>query len=114
MKKLILILTLLYGFAFGQNKKVLATNCGTVKKTDAIKITKTKMKDQGKNILGTDLELASLKPLTGFYRDGFCSTGFDDKGIHVVAAIMIKEFLKFSKSHGNDLITPNLDYGFRV
>ena len=112
MKKLILILTMLSSFAFGQNKKVLAPNCGTVKETDALKITKTKMKDHGKNVLGTDLELASLKPLTGFYRDGYCSTGFDDKGIHVVAAVMTNEFLKFSKSQGNDLITPNLDYGF--
>ncbi|MDI1317800.1 MAG: DUF2237 domain-containing protein [Flavobacterium sp.] len=70
------------------------------------------MKKQEKNVLGTDLEMASLEPLTGFYRDGFCSTGTNDTGIHVVAAVLTDEFLNYSKAKGNDLITPNLMYGF--
>jgi hypothetical protein len=56
--------------------------------------------------------MASLEPLTGFYRDGFCSTGSADTGIHVVAAVLTDEFLNYSKAQGNDLITPNLNYNF--
>lgn len=65
-----------------------------------------------KNVLGTDLELCSKDPLTGFFRDGFCRTNTKDQGRHVVASIMTEEFLKFTKSRGNDLSTPNLLYGF--
>jgi uncharacterized protein (DUF2237 family) len=60
----------------------------------------------GRNVLGGRLESCSLRPLTGFYRDGCCNTGVDDIGVHVVCAQMTKEFLEFSKAHGNDLSTP--------
>jgi uncharacterized protein (DUF2237 family) len=50
--------------------------------------------------------------MTGFYRDGFCQMNPDDVGTHVVCAEMTEEFLKFSKSRGNDLSTPNLEHGF--
>ncbi|WP_430909173.1 DUF2237 family protein [Maribacter sp. 2-571] len=59
-----------------------------------------------KNVLGTSLEACCYRPLTGFYRDGFCKTGIEDQGTHVVCAIMTDAFLEFSKSRGNDLITP--------
>ena len=59
-----------------------------------------------KNILGGPLVLAGTNPLTGFYRDGFCCTGSQDTGKHVVAAIMTNEFLQFTLAMGNDLITP--------
>lgn len=65
-----------------------------------------------KNVLGTPLEITSTDPLTGYYRDGFCSTGKYDQGIHVVAAIVTDEFLQYSKLQGNDLITPLPQYGF--
>lgn len=65
-----------------------------------------------KNVLGTDLKLCSKKPLTGFFRDGFCRTNNQDQGRHVVASVMTNEFLKFSKSRGNDLSTPNELYNF--
>lgn len=65
-----------------------------------------------KNVLGTELTIAGTDPVTGFYRDGFCSTGNADKGVHVVAAILTDEFLQFSKSRGNDLITPLPAFGF--
>jgi hypothetical protein len=65
-----------------------------------------------KNVLGTELLTCSLDPLTGFYRDGCCSTGADDHGVHVVCAVMTEEFLDFSLSQGNDLITPMPTYGF--
>ena len=65
-----------------------------------------------KNVLGTDLKLCSKKPLTGFFRDGFCRTNNQDQGRHVVASVMTNEFLEFSKSRGNDLSTPNELYNF--
>lgn len=67
---------------------------------------KTKEKTVPKNVLGQELTSAGSSHKTGFYRDGFCNTGPDDQGIHVVAATMTKEFLEYSKSKGNDLMTP--------
>lgn len=69
------------------------------------------MKD-AKNVLGKDLELCCNDPVTGFYRNGFCQTGPQDVGRHLVCALMTDEFLRFSKSRGNDLITPMPDYDF--
>jgi len=60
--------------------------------------------DNLKNVLGS--ELVSCKEGTGFYRNGFCHTGADDHGTHVVCAIVTEEFLQYTKSQGNDLITP--------
>lgn len=56
--------------------------------------------------------VCSLDPLTGFYRDGCCTTGDDDRGVHVVCAEVTAEFLKFSLLKGNDLITPMPFYRF--
>lgn len=65
-----------------------------------------------KNVLGGNLEPCSFDPVTGFYRDGCCNTGAGDVGLHLVCAIMTDEFLRFSKSRGNDLSTPNPLYQF--
>lgn len=65
-----------------------------------------------KNVLGTELEVCGLDPLTGFYRDGRCNTGADDGGVHTVCAVMTDDFLAFSKAQGNDLSTPNPAFGF--
>jgi len=67
---------------------------------------------QGKNVLGGELESCSNNPLTGFYRTGCCDTGADDVGLHVVCVQVNDEFLRFSKSHGNDLTTPMPQYSF--
>jgi hypothetical protein len=67
---------------------------------------------RGKNVLGSELQVCSLDPRTGFYRDGCCGTGPEDAGLHVVCAEMTAEFLAFSRSRGNDLITPNPLSGF--
>jgi uncharacterized protein (DUF2237 family) len=67
---------------------------------------------EAKNVLGTDLQLCCTSPLTGFYRDGFCSTGGQDIGMHVVCAQVTAEFLEFTKSQGNDLSTPMPQYNF--
>ncbi|MBX3421316.1 MAG: DUF2237 domain-containing protein [Pirellulaceae bacterium] len=65
-----------------------------------------------KNVLGREMEACGTKPMTGFYRDGCCNTGPEDAGLHLVCAEMTDEFLKFSKSRGNDLSTPMPQYDF--
>lgn len=69
------------------------------------------------NVLGTPLEscCANVRETgigTGFYRNGFCSTGEQDLGRHTVCVSVTEEFLKFSKSVGNDLSTPIPQYAF--
>ncbi|MEO1484204.1 MAG: DUF2237 domain-containing protein [Bacteroidota bacterium] len=59
-----------------------------------------------KNVLGTELQACCFEPKTGYYRDGYCKTGAEDTGTHVVCAIMTDEFLRFTRNRGNDLITP--------
>ena len=58
------------------------------------------------NIFNEPLEACSFDPVTGFFRSGCCETSEQDTGSHTVCAIMTEEFLKFSKSKGNDLSTP--------
>jgi uncharacterized protein len=65
-----------------------------------------------KNVLGGPLESCSENPLTGFYRTGCCDTGPDDLGLHAVCVVVSTEFLAYSRSVGNDLSTPNLEWGF--
>lgn len=73
---------------------------------------KERRTDQALNVLGRPLEPCGLDPLTGFYRDGCCNTGYDDVGIHVVCVRVTREFLEFSRKHGNDLTTPLPAAGF--
>lgn len=70
------------------------------------------MEKETLNVLGTKLEICSCNPKTGFFRDGFCNTNMQDTGTHVVCAIVTKEFLDYSLSKGNDLITPLPYYNF--
>lgn len=65
-----------------------------------------------KNVLGGALQSCCMDPVTGFYRDGCCNTGAEDKGLHLVCAEMTAEFLKFSRARGNDLATPAPHFGF--
>jgi hypothetical protein len=69
-------------------------------------------KRPSRNVLGGTLENCSLRPMTGFFRNGCCDTGAEDVGSHTVCVVMTAEFLTFSKSRGNDLSTPMPDYGF--
>ena len=64
------------------------------------------------NVLGQPLQTCSLSPKTGFYRDGSCHTGENDHGSHTVCAIVNEEFLAYSKSKGNDLVTPVSEFDF--
>jgi uncharacterized protein (DUF2237 family) len=58
------------------------------------------------NVLGTSLVDCSHDPITGYFRDGCCRTNELDLGTHVVCAKVTAEFLDFSRSRGNDLMTP--------
>lgn len=64
------------------------------------------------NVLGGPLATCSTSPMTGFFRDGCCNTGPEDLGVHSVCVEMTAAFLAFSKSRGNDLSTPNPQFGF--
>jgi uncharacterized protein len=37
-----------------------------------------------RNVLGEPLDIFSIKPTTGFYRDGYCNTRQKDVGSHSV------------------------------
>lgn len=67
---------------------------------------------QAKNVLGGKLATCCTSPMTGFFRDGCCNTGPEDVGSHTVCVVLTAEFLAFSKAAGNDLSTPNLQFGF--
>ncbi|MBW4454533.1 MAG: DUF2237 domain-containing protein [Nostoc indistinguendum CM1-VF10] len=67
---------------------------------------------EAKNVIGGNLEVCCTSPITGFYRDGFCRTGGQDFGSHVVCAEVTLEFLEFTKLRGNDLSTPVPDFNF--
>ena len=67
---------------------------------------------EAKNVIGGNLDVCCTSPMTGFYRDGFCRTGGQDFGSHVVCAEVTSEFLEFTKSRGNDLSTPVPDSNF--
>lgn len=70
------------------------------------------MKEPSLNVLDGPLAVCSTAPLTGFFRDGCCNTGPQDRGLHTVCAVMTDEFLALSKYLGNDLSTPRPEYGF--
>ena len=108
MKKAFLLL-MISTVIFAQTKKQTKNNCSTAINNN---ITRKPMDKIQKNVLGSDLILASTDPLTGFYRTGFCATDANDRGIHVVAAVVTDAFLRYSLSQGNDLITPNPANGF--
>lgn len=69
--------------------------------------------DGDRNVLGGPLELCGDDPVTGFYRDGCCTSGPEDAGSHTVCAVMTEAFLAHQKRVGNDLSTPRPEYRFR-
>jgi uncharacterized protein len=68
--------------------------------------------DQPRNVLGGPLEICGCEPLTGWYRDGSCRTDGSDLGRHTVCCVISENFLRYSRSQGNDLSTPMPAYGF--
>jgi uncharacterized protein len=69
------------------------------------------MSDQ-RNVLGGALEECGTEPVTGFYRDGCCTSGPEDLGSHTVCAVVTAEFLDYQATIGNDLSTPRPEFGF--
>ena len=65
-----------------------------------------------RNVLGDNLEPCGTDPLTGFYRDGSCETGPEDRGSHTICAVVTEEFLDHQRRIGNDLSTPMPQYRF--
>lgn len=65
-----------------------------------------------RNVVGEPLQPCGTDPLTGFYRDGCCSTGPEDAGSHTICAVVTTEFLTHQRSIGNDLSTPRPEYRF--
>jgi hypothetical protein len=65
-----------------------------------------------RNVLGGALTDCSHDPLTGYFRNGCCETGPMDLGSHTVCALLTADFLQFSYTRGNDLITPRPDFAF--
>ena len=65
-----------------------------------------------RNVLGGALEPCGTEPLTGFYRDGCCTSGPQDLGSHTVCSVVSAEFLAFQRGVGNDLSTPRPEFGF--
>ena len=64
-----------------------------------------------KNVFGEDLERCTKG--TGYKRDGYCNTGPNDVGTHVVCSTVSQEFLVYTKSVGNDLSSPRPDLKFK-
>jgi len=64
------------------------------------------------NVLGEALESCGTEPMTGFFRDGCCSTGPEDLGSHTICAVVTAEFLAHQRSIGNDLSTPMPRFAF--
>jgi uncharacterized protein (DUF2237 family) len=63
------------------------------------------------NVLGGELQPCGTDPVTGFYRDGCCTSG-PNQAVHLVCAVVTAEFLEHQRSVGNDLSTPVPAYGF--
>jgi uncharacterized protein len=63
------------------------------------------------NVFGTELQACGTEPLTGFYRDGCCSSGLA-QARHLICAVVTAEFLDHQQRVGNDLITPAPEYSF--
>ena len=53
--------------------------------------------DASINVLGGVLQPCSTKPMTGFFRNGCCDTGPEDRGSHTVCVILTDEFLAMSR-----------------
>jgi uncharacterized protein len=67
-------------------------------------------KTDAKNVDGSPLAACPSQYVTGFHRNGYCNTGAEDRGVHVVCAKVSEAFLSFSRNQGNDLMTPSAGF----
>jgi uncharacterized protein (DUF2237 family) len=65
-----------------------------------------------RNVFGDPLEACGTDPVTGFYRDGCCTSGPEDVGSHTICAVVTTDFLAHQQSVGNDLVTPRPEFTF--
>lgn len=65
-----------------------------------------------RNVLGGELQICCTAPMTGFYRNGRCDLGPEDRGVHGLCAQMTETFLNYTRAQGNDLTTPHPVFGF--
>jgi uncharacterized protein len=65
-----------------------------------------------RNVLGGPLEECGTDPVTGYFRDGCCRPDPQGVGTHVVCAVVTADFLEHQRRIGNDLSTPQPQYGF--
>jgi hypothetical protein len=65
-----------------------------------------------RNVLGGELEPCGSDPITGFYRDGCCRSGTEDRGSHTICAVVTSPFLEYQRRIGNDLTSPMPAHGF--
>ncbi len=65
-----------------------------------------------RNVFGSPLQECGSDPVTGFFRDGCCTTGPEDQGSHTICTVVTTEFLEHQASVGNDLVTPRPEWGF--
>ena len=71
------------------------------------------IKNKSVNVLGEELLVCGEDPITGFFRDGYCNTCNEDVSLHTVCIQATQDFLEYSRFIGNDLSTPNPDFGFQ-
>ncbi len=64
------------------------------------------------NVLGEPLQECGTDPLTGFYRDGSCTWGPEDHGLHTICVVATADFLEHQYAIGNDLVTPRPQWRF--
>jgi uncharacterized protein (DUF2237 family) len=62
------------------------------------------------NVYGETLMSCNKIKITGYQRDGFCTNLDFDAGTHIVCAVVTDSFLQFTKTKGNDLITPGINF----
>jgi uncharacterized protein (DUF2237 family) len=72
----------------------------------------TRYDPHARNVLGGPLEICSVDPLTGWFRNGCCETEGHDRGMHIVCARVTDAFLAHQLAGGNDLSTPRPEFGF--
>lgn len=75
------------------------------------------LREPARNVIGTPLACCCADVHgsgigTGFYRDGFCSTGDQDQGRHTVCIEATETFLAVSAAVGNPLHQPIPEYHF--
>lgn len=66
-----------------------------------------------RNVYGKALKPCCDRPITGFMRTGYCEVPEQDLGNHSVCVEVTEEFLKYTRDQGNDLSTPQPEYGFK-